>query len=266
MNEISLSPLTMKIAHRDDGGGDWKVYLRDGKDGGGSPVARKAPLTKRQFRFAALNSDEESLTSHSWKVDASPKGDVYIRRRGGNGESHISLHASGEAHMKSTSWERRDDVCHWTWTHGESALHIVFLPKWGAPVADRPNEKLWGRNDFLLGLDQDWGLAVTFMRAAKGVQVNPPAPPRQAFLLARMEMPEVAETLWVGAEQIYPPCDVKAIEGRMSLEAALTGMGGALGQVGERAVLELDLMGTTSDGVGFITPLQVVTKHKDGKG
>lgn len=244
----------MHIAYRDDGCDDWKVHLREGK---------KAPLTTREVRFAALNSDEQSLTSQSWKIEAQSNGEVYVRERG-RGDAHISLHASGQAHMKSKSQEHRENVCNWTWTHGKRALQIVFLPRWGAPVADRPNQKIWARNDFLLGLDQDWGLAVTLMRVADGVGVNPPAPPRRAFLLSKMRMADTAETLWVAAEQIYPPCEISELERRLELEASLTGMGGTLSREKEDKVLDIHLMGTTNEGSGFIVPLHFTVSRKAG--
>lgn len=244
------SPLTMNLKHRDDGNTHWKVLLRNGKTW---------PLSTRYFRFAAMNSDDDRLTSRPWKIDADPRGNVYVRTRGGNGDAHISLHPSGEAHMKGASHQRRGETCHWTWTHGKPALEIVFLPRWGAPIADRPDEKLWNRNDCLIGLDQDWGFTVSLARLPTEAHYpGRPEPPRRINALAQMEMPEAGETLWVWAEQIYPPFDdVEAVEQRLTLEAALNNLRDAL-HAGE-TVLDLHLMGTKYGGTcGFVCPFQVI--------
>lgn len=253
--EIQLGPLTMGMNYRDDGGGSgWKILLRNGK---------KAPLTGDSFSFAARN--EHRSPSHSWRVKVRSNGDVYVMPRTG-GEAHISLHASGAAHMKGRSLERRADVCHWTWTHGKPALQMVFLPKWGAHGVDSVEDKVWDNNDYLLGLDDEWGVVVSFARTASSVQdVGKPEPPRQIFPLARLEMPSVAEALWVWAEQICPPVEPKVIEDRVSLDASLTEWAKELEKLDEGAVLDLHLMGTTNEGdCGLIYPLRIAVGRNAG--
>ncbi len=232
----------MKLQYRDDGDTDWRVHLKTNKE---------APLTQRTLRFAA--NHENGLTSHPWKIEAQANGEVYIRGRNVFGELHASLHASGQSHIKYVAHERSSDVCQWKWSYNVPCLHILFLPKWGTPIADRPDRNLWDRNDFLLGTDDNWGVAVTLVRMKDNEVPAPPLPPLLLFNLARIRMADAEATLWVVAGQIYPPCDPGELDRFIRQASSQVEL---KGKATEGQVLDLELHGLYTANAGFMVPLQ----------
>lgn len=248
----TATPPRMKLQYRDDGSSDWKVYLKEKK---------KAPLTQRSLRFAAQDADGK--TSHPWKIEAQANGEIYIRGRNVFGALHASLHSSGQCHIKQRAEDRSSNVCNWRWSYGEPCLHFLFLPRWGTPIADRPDRKLWRRNDFLLGTDSNWGLAVTLVRVKNSVALKPPPPPHILFNLAQMSMAGVGETLWVVAGQIHPPCDTD------DLARFLSEMSRQIEPKEELStgqVLDLELHGLYGPDAGFIVPLQAKVHDRVPRG
>lgn len=239
-----MSPLRAHLRPRDDGKEHtWKVLVRNNKS---------LPLTQREVRFAVCRDD--GRTSRPWKIDAQANGEVYIRGRDCFGEGHVSLHASGQAHIKSAAGDRSADVPNWIWRPGQIALHILFGP-WSCPIADHAEEKIWGRNQLLLGVEDDWGVAVSFMRAPSDHDVGPPTW-CESRLLARMDMRDVNETLWVIAYQIRPPFTEAELnkflrkEVRRSLRHELQSLPES------KTILDVQLHGITPDGVGYVIPHQ----------
>ena len=234
---------SMRLKPRDDGKEDtWEVPVRTG---------RSAPLTKREVRFAAHRDD--GRTSRPWKVEAQANGEVYIRGRDCFGESHVSLHASGLAHIKPTASHRSSDVLNWSWSHGKTALHILFGP-WSCPITNHADKKIWDRNDLLLPVEHDWGVAVSFVRLPNDTRLNPPMG-FAAVNLAQMRMSGINETLWVVAYQIQPPWLETELD-RFLRERAHLGFSEQLKGVPAGTILDIQLHGLMDGDTGLVIPFQ----------
>lgn len=239
----------MHLKPRDDGSGEtWRVIARTGTS---------LPLTKRAIRFAAHRDD--GRTSRPWKVEAQANGEIYIRGRDCFGESHVSLHASGLAHIKPTAKHRSSDVLNWSWIHGKTALHILFGP-WSCPITDHADRKIWDRNDLLLPLDDDWGVAVSFVRLPSGIPLNPPKR-FAAVNLAQMRMSSVNETLWVVAYQIHPPWAEAELDRSLRERADLFPK--HLNSIATGTIIDVQLHGIMDRDAGFVIPFQVEVSQSD---
>lgn len=239
-----MSPLRARIRPRDDGKEHtWKVHVRSNKS---------LPLTQREVRFAACHDD--GRTSRPWKIEAQANGEVYIRGRDSFGDGHVSLHASGQAHIKPTASLRSADVPNWTWQPGQIALHILFGP-WSCPITDHSDEKIWDRNQLLLGVEDDWGVAVSFMRVPSDRGVRPPTW-CEPQLLARMDMRAVNETLWVIAYQIRPPFTEAELDKFLHNEVRRSLVREPQSLPESNTILDVQLYGITPDGAGYVIPHQ----------
>lgn len=213
-------------------------------------------MTRRHLRFAAQH--EDGRTSHPWKIEAQANGEVYVRVRKAFGALHVSLHASGQCHIKQRDNERSSAACNWKWSYGAPCLHILFLPHWGTPIADHSDSDLWSRNDFLLGTDSDWGVAVTLVRMKDGVSLTPLPPPPVLCNLAQMRMAAVGETLWVVAGQIHPPCAADELDRFLFKASQQIEM---KEEPSDGQVLDWELHGLYTANAGFIVPLQAKIHH-----
>ena len=240
-----MPPLAFRLRPRDDGREDaWNVLVRNNQ-----PL----PLTQKAVRFAAYRDD--GITSRPWKIEAQANGEVYIRGRDWFGDGHVSLHASGRAHIKPTARLRSADVPNWTWSPGQIALHILF-GTWSCSITDHPKGKIWDRNQLLLGVEDDWGVAVSFMRVPSDRSVLPPTW-CEPLLLARMDMHAVKETLWVIAYQIrslFTEAELDTFirsEARRSIERELESLPPGT------SIFDGQLYGITHDGTGYVIPHQI---------
>ena len=201
------------------------------------------------------------LAGSMWKIEARGKGDVYIIPRDIMEDVKISLHASGQQHIKveRPPWDKRI----WKEPPQESPLLAsvkLIFPVWSAgtgPTKDYNAKKLqnqWWQNLVIIEGDDDENSVITvcFFLTPPNVSVELPEwPPMVRFAT----LPVGAnKDLHIIARKEHRPNLRDAIEMRLA-ETITNGTVAACRPIGHKSLMLIN--GDDLDGRPYVTPVSV---------
>lgn len=186
------------------------------------PPGLRFPRRKSPINFAIQRPD--GLTSDAWGVRTGKNGDAYIYGRDYMKGAKISLHASGECHIKvagdsplkvigEVSGERLK-----RWRKPEFDEHAIaafqlVVPPWGIGLNADERAKArptWDRNHILIGGHEDDLTIVSMVIADESKTLVDRTASWPTVTFGILPLPAVGQNLWVAARR-YPEGDLRAI-------------------------------------------------------
>lgn len=186
------------------------------------PSGLEFPRRESPINFAIQRPD--GFTSDAWGVRTGKKGDAYIYGRDPVKGVKISLHASGECHIKladdsplqvigEASGGRLD---HWQKPdcdkHAIAAFQLV-VPPWGIGLDadDRAKARpTWDRNHIMIGGHEDDLTIVSMVIADESKTLADRTGSWPTVTFGVLPLPAAGQNLWVVARR-YPEGDLRAL-------------------------------------------------------
>lgn len=184
------------------------------------PSGLEFPRRKSPINFAIQRPD--GLTSDAWGVRTGKKGDAYIYGRDPMKGVKISLHASGECHIKVAEDSPLRVLGELTgermklWQQPELDEHaiaafLLVVPPWGIGLtaAERAKaQSTWDRNHILIGGHEEELTVVSFVIADESKRIVDRTGSWPTVTFGVLPLSEVGKNLWVTARR-YPGGDLR---------------------------------------------------------
>ena len=184
------------------------------------PPGLEFPRRASPINFAIQRPD--GLTSDAWWVRTGKKGDAYIYGRDFMQGAKVSLHASGECHIKvaedsplrvlgEVSGERLKRWQQPALDEHAIAAFLLVVPPWGIglSVEERAEARsTWDRNHILIGGHEEELTVVSFVIADESKTVVDRTGSWPTVTFGVLPLPEVGKNLWVTTRR-YPGGDLQ---------------------------------------------------------
>lgn len=185
------------------------------------PPGLEFPRRKSPINFAIQRPD--GLTSDAWGVRTGKKGDAYVYGRDSLKGVKISLHASGECHIKVTKHSPLQVIGETSgerlkrWQKPELDKHAIaafelVVPPWGIGLSTDERAEApptWDRNHILIGGHDDELTIVSFVIADASKKLADRTGSWPTVTFGVLPLPDVGQNLWIAARR-YPGGNLRA--------------------------------------------------------